>query len=85
MLPVRLLLRDRFPVADLITRVTAPTVVVYGTADSIVPPAQSITVAQKAAGPVRLVAVDGADHNDVALLTGPQLLDAIRDLADGIP
>jgi fermentation-respiration switch protein FrsA (DUF1100 family) len=81
-LPVRLLLRDRFPVTDPVSRVQAPTVVVYGTADSIVPPAQSIAVAKAAAGPVRLIAVDGADHNDAALLTGGQLLAAIRDLSD---
>jgi uncharacterized protein len=83
-LPVRFLLRDRYPVTDLISRVGAPTVVVYGTADSIVPPAQSVIVANKAAGPVRLVAVAGADHNDPALLTGSQLLEAIQDLADRI-
>ena len=81
-LPVRLLLRDRFPVADLIGRVDAPTAVVYGTADSIVPPAQSIAVAEAAAGPVRLIAVDGADHNDASLLAGAQLLDAVQEIAD---
>jgi uncharacterized protein len=84
-LPVRLLLHDRFPVADLISRVDAPTVVVYGTADSIVPPAQSIAVAKAAAGPVRLVAVYAAGHNDASLLNGQQLFDAIHDLADRIP
>jgi uncharacterized protein len=84
LLPVRLLLRDRFPVAGLLERVTVPTVVIYGTADSIVPPAQSIAVAGHAAGPVRLVAVDGADHNDASLLAGEQLVGAVRDLADGL-
>jgi fermentation-respiration switch protein FrsA (DUF1100 family) len=81
-LPVRLLLRDRFPVRDLIARTTAPTLVVYGTADSVVPPAHSVAVAGSAAGPVRLVAVEGADHNDASLLTGDQLITAIVDLAD---
>jgi uncharacterized protein len=84
LLPVRLLLRDRFPVAGLLAAVTAPTVVVYGTADSIVPPDQSIAVAGAAAGPVRLIAVDGADHNDARLLAGEQLVGAVRDLADQI-
>ena len=83
-LPVRLLLRDRFPVAGPIARVTAPTVIVYGTADSIVPPAQRVAVAEAAAGPVRLVAVDGADHTDTSLLAGPQRLNAVRELADQI-
>lgn len=83
-LPVRLLARDRFPVADLIDQITVPTLVVYGTADSIVPPGHSTTVAHRAAGPVWLVAVDGADHNDPALLNGPQLIAAIADLTGRI-
>lgn len=82
LLPVWLLARDRFPVADLLPRVGAPTVVVYGTADSIVPPAQSRAVAGRAAGPIRLVAVDGADHNDTSLLAGEQLIDAVVELAN---
>jgi fermentation-respiration switch protein FrsA (DUF1100 family) len=82
--PVGLLLRDRFPVSDLIARVTAPTLIVYGTADTVVPPAQSRTVAGKAAGPVRVVAVEGADHNDASLLDGRQLIDAITELAGEI-
>jgi uncharacterized protein len=80
-LPVRLLARDRFPVRDLIARITAPTLIIYGTADSIVPPAHSVIVADNAAGPVRVVAVEGADHNDASLLNGPQLIDAVADLA----
>ena len=79
-LPVRLLARDRFPVAGLIGTVTVPTVVVYGTADSVVPPAQSRAVADAAAGPVRVVAVEGADHNDASLLAGEQLIGAIMDV-----
>ncbi|NNJ62285.1 MAG: alpha/beta hydrolase [Dactylosporangium sp.] len=81
---VNALLRDRFPVADLIGRVTAPTVVVYGTADSTVPAAQSRTVAGRAGGPVRLIAVDGADHNDRVLLDGAPIVEAVVDLADQI-
>jgi pimeloyl-ACP methyl ester carboxylesterase len=80
LLPVNALLRDRFPVADLIGQVTAPTVVVYGTADSIVPPEQSRTVADRAGGPVRLVAVDGADHNDPVLLNGAPVVEAVVEL-----
>jgi fermentation-respiration switch protein FrsA (DUF1100 family) len=83
-LPVRLMLRDRFPVADRLARVAVPTLIVYGTADSIVPAGQSRTVAERAAGPVRVVVVEGADHNDAALLTGPQLIDAVVALADDV-
>jgi pimeloyl-ACP methyl ester carboxylesterase len=83
-LPVRLLLRDRFPVGDLIAQVTAPTLIVYGTADTVVPPAQSMTVADHAAGPIRVVAVEGADHNDASLLSGRQLINAISELAGDV-
>ena len=40
-----------------------------------------MAVADSAAGPVRVVAVEGADHNDASLLNGDQLIDAIADLA----
>jgi pimeloyl-ACP methyl ester carboxylesterase len=84
LLPVRLLARDRFPVADLLARITVPTVVIYGTADSIVPPAHSLAAADSAAGPVQLVTVEGAGHNDHSLLAGDQLVDAVSDLADRV-
>jgi pimeloyl-ACP methyl ester carboxylesterase len=83
-LPVRLLLRDRFPVAGLVDGIAVPTVVVYGTADSIVPPAQSRTVAARAGGKTRVVTVPGADHNDPALVDGPAVIDAVTELADRI-
>jgi fermentation-respiration switch protein FrsA (DUF1100 family) len=76
-LPVRLLLLDRYPVRDLIARVRVPTVVVYGAADTIVPPEQSRAVAAAAGGPVELVEVAGAGHNDDVLLDGRQLVDAV--------
>jgi fermentation-respiration switch protein FrsA (DUF1100 family) len=82
LLPVRVLLRDRFPVAEHIADVHAPTTVVYGTADSIVPPEQSRTVAAAAAGLHRLVPVHGADHNDLVLLAGDDVVNAVAELAD---
>ncbi len=74
-LPVSLLLRDTYPVADTITKVKVPTSVVLGTADTVVPPEQSRTVAQAAGA--RVVEVQGADHNDPALTHGPQLIAAV--------
>ena len=83
-LPVRALLKDRYPVAELMARVAVPTTVVYGTRDSVVPPEQSRAVAAAAAGETRVVAIEGADHNDRALLDGAQLIDAIVELADRV-
>lgn len=80
-LPVRLLLRDRYPVAELVSRVEVPTTVVLGTADSIVPPEQSREVARAAGQLHRTVEVPGADHNDAVLLDGDQLVAAVVELA----
>jgi fermentation-respiration switch protein FrsA (DUF1100 family) len=80
-LPVRLLLRDRYPVAEQVARVRVPTTVVHGGADTIVPPAQSRRVADAAAGLHRRVEVPGADHNDAVLLDGAALVDAVVELA----
>ena len=80
-LPVRALLRDRFPLAEHVARVQAPTTVVYGSADSIVPPAQSRAVADAAGTLHRLVEVPGADHNDPVLLDGEALVAAVVELA----
>ncbi|GAA1040640.1 alpha/beta hydrolase [Virgisporangium ochraceum] len=82
-LPVKTLLRDRFPVAERVRAVTAPTVVVYGTADAVVPPAQSREVADAAPNLVGVVAVDGADHNDAVLGSGSVVVDAVRRLLPG--
>jgi uncharacterized protein len=80
-LPVRALLRDRYPVAERVATIRVPTTVVLGDADSIVPPAQSRAVAAAAASLHRLVEVPGADHNDRVLLDGDALVDAVVELA----
>ncbi|WP_037176034.1 alpha/beta hydrolase [Rhodococcus sp. UNC363MFTsu5.1] len=80
-LPVRLLLWDSFPVAESVARIDAPTTVVYGTADTIVPPDHSERVAECAGGPVVRVAVPGAGHNDAELVGGAEVVGALVDLA----
>jgi pimeloyl-ACP methyl ester carboxylesterase len=82
-LPVGALLRDRYEVAEQIHRVRAPTIVVYGTADTVVPPAQSRAVAGAAANLAGEVAVEGADHNDAVLAFGPETTGAVTRLARG--
>ncbi|MGY1714805.1 alpha/beta hydrolase [Geodermatophilus sp. SYSU D01106] len=81
-LPVRLLLRDRYPVAGQVARVRVPTTVVWGAADTVVPPAQSRAVADAAASLHRRVEVPGADHNDRVLLDGEELVGAVVELAE---
>jgi len=81
---LEMLLRDRFPVADLVRRVRVPTTVVLGEADGIVPSEQSRAVAAAAPGLVRVVAVPGAEHNDRSLLDGDALIGAVVELAEGL-
>jgi uncharacterized protein len=82
MLPVRLMLWDRLPVAELVERVHVPTVVVYGTADSVIPFEQSRQVADRAPQLIEMVVVEGADHNDPTLALGAPFIDAVVSLAD---
>lgn len=81
-LPVGLLLRDRYPLGESLSRVAVPTAVVYGSADSIIPPGHSRAVADLAGGPVRVVVVAGADHNDAALVHGAEVVRAVVELAE---
>ncbi len=83
-LPVRALLKDRYPVAEYVARVTVPITVVYGTKDTIVPPEESRRSVAGAHGPIRLVAVEGVEHNDPALLNGNALMQAVMELANEI-
>src|SRR5690606_19983802 len=80
-LPVRALLWDRFPVAEQLATIDVPTAVIYGSRDSVVPPAQSREVAARAAGPVQVTEIAGADHNDPVMFSGPELVSAVVALA----
>ncbi|WP_089299589.1 alpha/beta hydrolase [Haloechinothrix alba] len=81
-LPVRTLLKDRYPVQDNVRALSGiPVRVVYGDADSIIPPEQSRAVAE-AAG-TEPVVVHGADHNDLVLLQGTAVVQTVRELAQG--
>lgn len=66
-LPVRWLLRDRYPSADNLRRYRNPVLVLHGGNDTIVPRAN--TEALVAALPVqpRVVEIAAADHNDIGL------------------
>jgi len=82
--PVGWLLRDKFPVRDNVVRLDVPIAVVYGDSDTIVPTEQSRAVARAAreAGATVLESeVAGANHNDVDLVEGTALLDAVTEVA----
>jgi fermentation-respiration switch protein FrsA (DUF1100 family) len=76
-LPVRWLLRDRYPTIDRIADARAPLLVIAGDADGIVPFDQSRRLYEAARHPKSLLVVRRADHNDDVLLAGREMIDGI--------
>ncbi len=75
---------DRFPNLERVQVVEVPVVVVAGPADRIVPFEQSLAVFEAVSGPKRLVVVDGAGHNDAALVAGSRMLDEVVAFLDEV-
>jgi len=79
-MPVGLLLADRYPSIERAPALQAPLLVIAGSRDDIVPLDQSRALYDAVSGPTkRLVVIDGAGHNDLALLAGEEMLEAIDD------
>ena len=79
-LPVRVLLRDRFPVESHLAASDVPVTVIYADADSVVPTALSARVADSAPSLAERLVLPGADHNDPVMF-GPRVADAVFRLA----
>ena len=73
-IPVSLLLQDRYESIDIIGGIEAPLLVIAGSADRIVPSEQSTRLFDAANEPKRLVVVENAGHNDLALLAGEEMV-----------
>ncbi len=82
-LPVRLLLRDRFPVLELVRSSDVPLTVVYGDRDPVVPSALSSQVASAAPRLAEELVLEGAGHNDPVMF-GPRVADAVARLAERV-
>jgi pimeloyl-ACP methyl ester carboxylesterase len=84
-LPVRLLLRDRFETTERVAAFDGAVLAVAGERDRLIPPELSRQVVD-GADDARLLTVEGAAHNDRALLDGAVMLDGIttflRERAD---
>jgi uncharacterized protein len=81
-LPVRWLLRDRYPSIERIRDVRSPVLFIGGDADAIVPIEDTEQLFEAANDPKRLVVVQGADHNDEALFGGAEMMAAIQAFLD---
>jgi fermentation-respiration switch protein FrsA (DUF1100 family) len=82
-LPVRLLLRDRYPVVGPLSGSEVPVTVVYGDRDSVVPTELSARVADGVPVLAERVVIAGADHNDAAMF-GPRVAGAVARLAEEV-
>ena len=76
-LPTSLLLWDRYPNLETIGGIDVPLLVIAGSADRIVPLEQSRELFAASPGPKRMVVIEGADHNDLALTAGAMLIDEV--------
>ena len=82
-LPVRALLRDRFPVVEPLATSEVPVTVIYGDRDSVVPSELSARVADQAPSLAERVVLAGADHND-RVMFGSRVAEAVARLAHSV-
>ena len=82
-LPVRALLRDRFPVEEHLAASDVPVTVIYGDRDSVVPSALSARVADRAPSLAERMVLADADHNDPVMF-GPRVAAAVEHRAHAL-
>ena len=76
LLPVSLLLRDRFPSIERAPQLRCPVLIIAGTSDTIIPIHHTRRLYDAVRAPKAFVEID-ADHNDEALLDGEQMIQAM--------
>ncbi|MCD9153523.1 alpha/beta hydrolase [Aeromicrobium duanguangcaii] len=81
-LPVRWLLRDRFPVVEHLAVSEVPVTVIHGDRDSVVPTSLSVRVADETRVLAERLVLTG-DHNDPVMF-GPEVADAVLRLAERV-
>jgi len=80
-LPTSLIVTDRFATLDKAPRIHAPTLVIHGDADEVVPYDMGREVAARLGA--KLITVKGGHHNDLFALRGAELIEAIVAHAKG--
>jgi uncharacterized protein len=76
-LPVGLLLRDRFASIDIAGRIRSPVLMIAGDRDAVVPIGHSQRLYDAIEAPKSFVTIAGADHNDLELLAGDEMIQAV--------
>jgi len=76
--PTSLLLRHRFDNESKLPNVKCPILIMHGTRDGIIPFDMSKRLAKAAGDRATFVPVEGADHNDLFDVGGPEMLQTIN-------
>jgi fermentation-respiration switch protein FrsA (DUF1100 family) len=78
---VPLLPFDRFPNLRHLRQVRCPVLVIHGTVDEVIPVGHGRRLYEAALNPKQAVWVEGAHHNDLALVAGQRYWDALGEFA----
>lgn len=73
-----------FRSVERIAEVTAPTLVVHGVRDELIPLAMGEALVEAAAGPTTWLAVPGGTHNDTWVVGGERYWAAVREFLAGV-
>ncbi len=79
-LPITALITQRFDSASKIAKVSAPVLVVHGTADRLILPALAKTLYENATSPKRFVLVEGGTHHSAGMRGSQQVRAAMQEL-----
>jgi fermentation-respiration switch protein FrsA (DUF1100 family) len=71
-IPIQVLPFEKFPNQSHIRQTNIPILLIHGTKDQIIPYWHSQVLYDSIPGPKQLLSVEGADHNDVAIVAGDQ-------------
>lgn len=80
--PTSLLIRSRFDNLAKLPSVSAPLLLFHGEHDTLVPVAMSSTLAALAKAQARVVTFPGVGHNDIFTLSGPAILNHLRNFLE---
>ncbi len=78
---VPLLPFDRFPNLRHIRQVHAPVLVMHGTTDAVIPISHGRRLYDAASNPKQALWIEGAGHNDLALVAGQRFWNALAEFA----
>ena len=76
---------DRLRNLELMCGVSLPLLVIHGRRDGIVPFRHGVRLFEAACEPKRALWIDDAGHNDLWLVAGDRIRQALREFADSIP